>query len=174
MNERALPGFADALITDGPAPGYPARMRRLGQLVGTWQVRGTRLNEDTGEWGDCSFTWIVSHVLDGRGLQDIEVVPSETALGQYETIATALRIYDPVAGVVRVSYFSPVKNRYANLVAIGWRDGVRQDGTQNDGSLVRWNFSSIGPSSYVWDGWVSNDDGSTWEHVEHLEGARVR
>jgi len=167
------PDFSRALVTDGPAPEHPARMRRIRQLIGTWDVRGRELDEQSGEWKDRSFLWIVSYVLDGRGVQDIEVIPNAKQPEDYETIATALRIYDPVAGVVRVSYFSPVRNRYANLVAMGWRDGIRQDGTQNDERPIRWNFSSITGDSYVWDGWASNDDGSTWVLVEHLEGARV-
>jgi hypothetical protein len=173
MNDSQPIDFSRALIADGPAAQYRARLRRFGQLVGTWDVRGSQLNEATGEWADRSFTWIVSFVLGGLGVQDVEVVRSDDDPAVAVTIASALRIYDPIAGVVRVSYFGPARNQYANLVAIGWRDGIRQDGTQNDSRLVRWNFSSIKADSYVWDGWVSSDDGSTWEHVEHLEGTRV-
>jgi hypothetical protein len=165
--------FSNALISDGVTDAHPARMRRFGQLVGTWDARGTRLDETTGEWREHSFTWIVSFVLDGRAVQDLEVVPSSDRPGETTTIATALRVYDPAAGVVRVSYFSPVRGQFANLVAIGWRDGIRQDGTQNDGRPIRWNFSSITDDSYVWDAWVSGDDGATWTHVEHIEGRRL-
>ncbi|GAB3394660.1 hypothetical protein GCM10027568_25640 [Humibacter soli] len=165
------PQFADALISAGPSREHPKRMTRFGQLVGSWTVHGTRLDESTGEWFDRDFTWIVQWVMDGRAVEDLEVV--DTAEGPV-TAAIALRVHDPAAGLVRVSYFSPTTNQYANLVAQGWRDGIREDGSQNDGRPIRWNFSSITDESYEWDGWVSDDEGASWKLVEHLEGARLR
>jgi hypothetical protein len=164
------PTFADALISASVAPEHPNRMSRLGQLVGTWRVRGTRFDEAAGEWRDRDFTWIVSWVMEGRGIQDLEVVEVN---GVASTVAVAVRVYDPVAGVTRVSYFSPTENQFANLVAQGWHDGVRQDGTQNDERPIRWNFSAITDDGYVFDGWVSDDGGTTWKNTEHLEGTRL-
>jgi len=162
--------FADALVSSGPSPEHPKRMTRFGQLVGSWHVRGRRLDEATGEWRTRDFTWLVSWVMDGRAIEDLEVVDSGRGP---ETLAVAVRVLDPTAGVVRVSYFSPALNQYANLVAQGWRDGIRQDGTQNDERPIRWNFSGVSEQSYTFDGWVSNDEGATWELVEHLEGERL-
>ncbi len=171
--ERDAPlrrGFAESLVSSGPSPEHPKRMRRFGRLVGSWHVVGRRLDEPTGEWEDRDFTWIVSWVMGGRAVEDIEVVDSGDGA---DTIAIAVRVYDPTAGLVRVSYFSPSNNQFANLVAQGWRDGIRQDGTQNDERPIRWNFSAITGESYVFDGWVSDDDGVTWKLVEHLEGERL-
>ncbi|WP_022901360.1 hypothetical protein [Humibacter albus] len=163
--------FAQALISAEVAPEHPNRMTRFGQMVGSWHVKGSRLDEDTDEWVERDFTWLVSWVMDGRALEDLEVVQTDDGPA---TVAVAVRVYDPAAGVVRVSYFSPPNNQYANLVAQGWRDGVRQDGTQNDERPIRWNFSAITNDSYTFDGWVSDDDGATWKLVEHLEGTRRR
>ncbi|QDZ15396.1 hypothetical protein [Humibacter ginsenosidimutans] len=165
-----LPSFAAALVSEGVAPEHPNRMTRFGQLVGTWRVSGERLDEATGEWTARDFTWIVSWVMEGRAVEDLEVIEVD---GQASTVAVAVRVYDPAAGVVRVSYFAPAANQFANLVAQGWRDGLRQDGTQNDERPIRWNFSEITDESYVFDGWVSDDDGATWKLVEHLEGTRL-
>jgi hypothetical protein len=172
MTPTTFPGFSEALLAHGPDERYAARMSRIGRLVGSWDARGRRLDEASGEWVDRSFTWIVAYVLGGRAVQDLEVVPSSQP-GEAVTIATALRVYDPVAGITRVSYFSPASNQYCNLVAMGWRDGIRQDGTQNDGRPIRWNFSEIAADSYAWDGWVSNDEGVNWELVEHIDGTRI-
>lgn len=166
--------FSVALLNDGPAVQYPARMRRFHQLVGEWDAQGRRLDESTGEWVDRSFIWIVTFVLEGRAIQDIEVAANPSKPAEHQTIATALRVYDPVAGVVRVSYFAPAVNQYSYLIAQGHRDGIRQDGTQNDGRPVRWNFSSITKDTYQWDAWVSNDDGTSWELVQHIDGTRIK
>ena len=162
--------FADALISSGPSPEHPKRMTRFGQLVGAWRVRGRRLDQETGEWEDRDFTWLVSWVVDGRAIEDLEVIGSGD---QQQTIAVAVRVYDPAAGIVRVSYFSPANNQYANLVAQGWRDGIRQDGTQNDERPIRWNFNGVSERSYTFEGWVSDDEGATWRLVEHLESERL-
>jgi hypothetical protein len=118
-----LPTFAEALVSDDVAPEHPNRMTRFGQLVGSWHVTGTRLDESSGDWTERAFTWIVSWVMEGRAIEDLEVVE---VVGGASTVAVAVRVYDPAAGVVRVSYFAPVANRFANLVAQGWRDGVRR------------------------------------------------
>ena len=164
------PTFAKALVSEGVAPEHPNRMTRFGQLVGTWRVTGHRIDEGTGERTPRDFTWIVSWVMEGRAVEDLELADID---GQTSTVAVALRVYDPAAGLVRVSYFSPASNQYANLVAQGWRDGIRQDGTQNDERPIRWNFSEITGDSYAFDGWVSDDDGVTWKLVEHLDGVRL-
>ena len=104
----SVPSFAEALVAPGPTPEYPGRMRRFGQLVGAWAATGSRLDEATGEWTGREFTWIVDFVLDGRAVQDVEIVESDAHPGGFQTVATALRVYDPHAGVWRVSYFAPV------------------------------------------------------------------
>lgn len=170
----SVPSFAEALVAPGPTPEYPGRMRRFGQLVGAWAATGSRLDEATGEWTGREFTWIVDFVLDGRAVQDVEVVPSDSHPSGFETVATALRVYDPYAGVWRVSYFSPASGEYCHLVATPHRNAMRQDGTGTDGRPIRWNFASITPDAYAWEGWVSNDEGSTWVLVEHNEATRIR
>lgn len=163
--------FANALISSGPSPEHPNRMTRFGQLVGSWRVRGRRLDETTGDWRERNFTWLVSWALGGRAIEDLELVETDDGA---ETIAVALRVYDPVGGIVRVSYFSPANNQYANLIAQGWRDGIRQDGTRNDDRPIRWNFSAVTDDTYTFDAWVGDDEGVTWKLVEHLEGERLR
>ncbi|MCU1635050.1 MAG: hypothetical protein JWQ68_289 [Cryobacterium sp.] len=148
-------------------------MRRFGQLVGAWAARGSRLNEETGEWTEREFTWVVGFILDGRAVQDVEVSSSTTHPSGFETVATAVRVYDPHAGAWRVSYFAPQLGEYCHLVATPYRTGIRQDGTRNDGKPIRWNFTEITPATYAWQGWVSEDEGSTWVLVEHNEATRL-
>jgi hypothetical protein len=173
MDAAATPRFAEALVALGPTADYPGRMKRFGQLVGSWAAKGSRLNEATGEWVAREFTWIVGFILDGRAVQDIEVVASTSHPSGFETVATAVRVYDPHAGVWRVSSFAPTIDEYCQLIATPYRLGIRQDGTRTDSKLIRWNFTSITASTYTWEGWVSGDDGVTWTLVEHNEATRI-
>jgi hypothetical protein len=173
MTSATDPRFAEALTASGPTPDYPVRMSRFGQLVGSWSAKGSRLDEATGEWSEREFTWIAEFILDGRAVQDVEVIASDTHPSGFETVATAVRVYDPHAGVWRVSFFSPTTGEYCNLIATPYRHGIRQDGTRTDGRAIRWNFIGITENSYTWEGWVSDDDGVTWRLIERNEGTRI-
>ncbi|HEY0247926.1 MAG TPA: hypothetical protein VGC45_06655 [Gryllotalpicola sp.] len=167
--ETATEEFVRALIAEGPH--HRKRLRNLGKLVGSWAVRGQRLDETTGEWTEREFTYLVSWIFEGRAIQDLEVIREPD--GTERTAAVALRVADPQAGVARVSYFAPRANEYCNLIASTWRGGVRQDGSRNDGRPIRWNFTEITETSYEWEGWVSDDEGRTWRLTEELHGTRI-
>jgi len=166
-----IPSFAEALVASGPTEKYPTRMNRFGRLVGRWSVHSRRLDEVTGEWNESEFVWVVGFILDGRAVQDVSLRATDAG---YETIATAVRVYDPAMGAWRVSYFEPGRGEYCHLVATSYRsDGIRQDGTRNDGMLIRWNFSGITDDRYTWESFVSRDEGKTWELDEHNDGVRI-
>jgi len=166
--------FDEALIAAGPTAAYPGRMNRFGQMVGAWAVTGSRFDEITAEWVGRDFIWMVEFILDGRAVQDVELVASAAHPSGYETVATTVRVYDPFAGAWRVSYFAPTLGEYCQLVATPYRHGVRQEGTRTDGRPIRWNFTAITPVSYTWEGWVSADDGVTWQLIERNEATRIR
>jgi len=165
----ATEDFVRALIAEGPH--HRKRLRNLGKLVGSWRVHGRRLNEETGQWEERDFRYLVSWIFEGRAIQDLEVITD--ADGQERTVAVAVRVADPQAGIARVSYFAPAANEFANLIASTWKNGVRQDGSRNDGRPIRWNFTDITDDSYTWEGWVSDDEGASWRLVEELRGTRI-
>jgi hypothetical protein len=173
MTTASVSGLAEALIAPGPTPEYPGRMRRFGQLVGSWAATGSRLDETTGEWVVRDFTWIMDFILDGRAVQDVEVEARSSHPSGFETVATAVRVYDPHAGMWRVTYFAPTTGEYCHLVATPHRTGIRQDGTRTDGKPIRWNFTSIAADRYNWEAWVSDDEGATWRLIEHNEATRI-
>jgi hypothetical protein len=173
MAPESASRFATELVAAGPTREYPGRMRCFGQLVGSWAVKGSRLDESTDEWVPREFTWLVEFILDGRAVQDVEVIVGTTHPFVSETVATAVRVYDQHVGVWRVSSFAPTIGEYCNLIAMPYRNGVRQDGTRTDGKPIRWNFTSITGDSYAWEGWVSDDDGATWRLIERNEGTRL-
>jgi hypothetical protein len=170
MTAAVIPSFGEALIASEATAEYPERMKRFGQLVGTWDVTSRFLDESSGEWVESRRTWIFSFILDGRGVQDVLI---GTERREHVVAGTTVRVYDPNLGAWRVNWFGPLAGDYCVLVASGYRNGIRQDGSQTDGRPIRWNFSNITPDSFEWDGWVSNDDGATYWHQQHMDARRI-
>ncbi|WP_223692765.1 hypothetical protein [Leifsonia poae] len=174
MSESPNETFARALIARGPTPVRPQRMHLFGQLVGTWRAECRLLDEGSGAWSEFTYDWTFAYVLGGMAVQDVLVAPSAADPTVPETKGSTIRVYDPVLGAWRVSWFGAVGNDFCTLVATGHhRTGIRQDGTQTDGRPIRWNFSEITENSFKWDGWVSNDEGRTYWLEQHMDATRV-
>jgi hypothetical protein len=173
MSESTDEAFAKALIATGPTPARPQRMRLFGQLVGRWHAECRLLDEESGAWSEFETDWIFAYTLGGRAVQDVLVAPTASDPAVVESKGTTIRVYDPVLGAWRVSWFGAVAGDFCTLVATGHRDGIRQDGTQTDGRPIRWNFSGITDETFAWDGWVSDDEGRTWWLEQHIDARRV-
>lgn len=173
MSESTDESFARALIASGPTPVRPQRMHLFGQLVGSWRAHTRLLDEESGAWAEFETDWIFAYTLGGRAVQDVLVAPSASDPAVRESKGTTVRVYDPVLGAWRVSWFGAVAGDFCTLVATGHRDGIRQDGTQTDGRPIRWNFSGITDDTFSWDGWVSDDEGRTWWLEQHIDARRV-
>jgi len=148
-------------------------MQLFGQLVGSWRAECRFLDEESGAWAEFTTDWLFAYTLGGRAVQDVLVAPSASDPTMTEAKGTTIRVYDPVLGLWRVSWFGAVAGDFCTLVASAHhRDGIRQDGTQTDGRPIRWNFSSITDDSFSWDGWVSDDEGKTWWLEQHIDATR--
>src|SRR5687767_12872272 len=100
MNTHAQP-FADALISQGPHPDIPVEHRIFAPFIGDWDLvvswfdeAGKASRQERGEW---HFSWI----LEGRGLQDIWIVPprhERTGRSDLYEYGTSLRFYDSKLG----------------------------------------------------------------------------
>ncbi|ERK70148.1 hypothetical protein [Leifsonia aquatica] len=173
MSETTDAEFASALIATGPTPVRPQRMHLFGQLVGSWRAECRFLDEESGAWSEFTTDWLFAYTLGGRAVQDVLVAPTAADPSRMESKGTTIRVYDPVLGAWRVSWFGAVAGDFCTLVASGHRDGIRQDGTQTDGRPIRWNFSAITADSFEWDGWVSDDEGRTWWLEQHITATRT-
>lgn len=138
-----------------------------GWLVGSWELDvidhepggGRR----TGK-GEVHFAW----VLEGRAMQDVWITPQraerrpdQTALVR-NRYGTTLRVYDPTRRNWRITWINPVNGAHNSLVGERRGDEIVQEGTDDDGSLMRWRFTKIRPDSFHWIGDVSADGGKTW------------
>lgn len=146
-------------------------------LLGSWAVdvidhdTGGPPRTSTGEW---HFAW----VLEGRAIQDVWISPPRASRGrglptQGNRYGTTLRVYDPETDVWHVTWINPVSVVRNTLVGRKHGDEIVQEGTDTDGSLIRWIFSDLTPTSFRWRGEASSDSGKTWRLAAEFFGRRV-
>ena len=132
-----------------------------GQFVGSWDVESSL--QGAGEW---HWEW----ALGGRAVTDV-IHPLGAPPEQH---GMTLRGYDAANDVWHLFYTSPADDEFVQLV--GRRDGDRivQDGRELTGERrrVRWSFSEITPTSYLWRGEWSADDGRTWTLAHEMRATR--
>ena len=141
-------------------------MTLYSSLLGSWDLDVIDHNPDGSRQlgkGEVHFAW----VLEGRAIQDVWIVPPRGAErpgvpGPRNRYGTTLRIYDPRADVWHVNWFNAVTGRTNTLIGRRRGDQILQEGTDADGSLIRWTFSAITAESFHWRGEVSSDRGMTW------------
>ena len=169
--------FIEALRAPGPLPGLAREMTLYDRVLGDWSLEaidheadGTRRTAA----GEVHFAW----VLEGRAIQDVWIVPRRELrhpdlprLGN--RYGTTLRVYDPEAGVWRVTWINPVTGVVNQLVGRQQGDDIVQEGTRPDGALVRWSFCEITASSFHWKGESSPDGGRTWRLEAEFLGRRM-
>ncbi len=169
--------FLDALWAPGALASQAQRMSLYDPLLGSWAAdvidhdASGPPRTSTGEW---HFGW----VLEGRAIQDVWISPPRAsrrpgmpALGN--RYGTSLRVYDPAADVWHVTWINPVTGVRNTLLGRRHGDEIVQEGTDTDGSLMRWTFSDVTPGSFRWRGESSSDGGRTWRLDAEFFGRRV-
>jgi hypothetical protein len=159
-----------ALSAEGPHESLGDAAAVFDRLVGTWDLICDRYAADgtrTTSAGVWRFGWIV----DGRMIQDViyffpEARPVERVGG------TTLRMYDTQRRQWRVTFFNPARNAIISLAggAVGAR--IVLQGTDTDGSPLRWSFNDITPVSFSWLGEISSDAGKTWRVEQKMRLTR--
>jgi hypothetical protein len=161
---------APALVAKDPAAEIPAADDLYGWLVGSWELDVRHYRVDVTALGLTGEVHAF-RALEGRAVQDVWIMPSRpnrhTQLDPSNNMyGTTLRIWDAAIAAWRVTYINPVTGQRDEL--IGRRSGqdIVQIGTHQDGTPIRWNFTSITPAAFHWTGEALEPDGSTWR----LEG----
>jgi hypothetical protein len=166
-----------ALGADGPFPEHADALMLFGQFVGTWELDITLYDLDGNVAADGPGEWSFGWVLEGRAIQDVLVRPpradrrSATRTDFWE-YGTTLRVYDPASGTWRITWFAPARGGELRLVARAEGDGIVLDGVEREPIAFRWTFSEITPSSFLWRGSGSDDDGETWLVLQEMRARR--
>jgi hypothetical protein len=162
----------DELGAGGQYPGDEKALDLYGRLVGSWDV-ANRYRLPDGGWTTGTVVWTFGWVLAGRAIQDVMwfTGPGPDGFPVRETGST-MRLYDPAADHWHIVWFAP-SGRTRTLVGRPGDDGgIVQEGRQGDGTTVRWLFTDLTPTSFRWLGYVSTDDGESWELDQEMLARR--
>jgi hypothetical protein len=171
--------FLRALGAGGPSSDRGTNMDLYGWLVGSWDLEVTRYQPDgsarrrRGEW---HFGW----VLEGRAIQDVWIVPARgsertgDAAANVHVYGTTMRVYDPRMDAWQIQWTDPVTQSYLSMIGRRQDEDIVQLGKDADGQAIRWSFSEITPTSFLWRGEVSADGAKNWRTVLEFLARRAR
>lgn len=158
-----------ALDAHGPLADNAEQLMLYGQFVGSWAVRVLNFQADGAqtEWqGAWHFAWI----LGGRGVQDVLCADGAPA----HRFGTTLRCYDSAINAWRVTWMAPSSQIFVNLIGRKVDDRIVQEGTASNRHVIeRWTFSDITPTTFIWQGEVSSDQGKTWTLEQEIQARRL-
>jgi hypothetical protein len=150
----------DALAASGPHPDHADKLMLFGQFVGTWDYEGFYTSTVDGRRHDARGEWHFGWVLEGRAIQDVLICPPV----EY---GSTLRFYDPKLDAWQVTWMTPPNRTVVRLLARPAGDEIVLDGEGTHG-LLRWMFTDIAPDSFTWRGYLSRDEGATYEQQEEM------
>jgi len=167
--------FCEALVAKGPCQEFADELHLFGQFVGSWSLewigRGPKSQREP-MTGELYFGW----VLEGRAVQDVWIVPGRGRVRQADQHigfhGSTVRFYDADLGVWRSTWIEPFKGVVRRF--IGKPDGndivlVSNEETPH----LRWRFTQITETSFLWLGETSHDRGATWELEEEMRAASL-
>jgi hypothetical protein len=168
MNNLDTPSdMIAALRADGPTPSLASELTLFGQFVGAWNLEIDFWPRDELAWSTDG-VWLFDWILDGRGIQD--VILHTTRAGNVGRGST-IRLYDPVEGVWRMGFFGPLSRTCVLLTAQARDEAIQIEGREGD-DLLRWSFEEITERSFLWRGYVSSDEGTSWHHEQEMRATR--
>lgn len=158
--------ISGALFSGFALPELLPEERIYDRLIGSWNVRVIDYTE--AERIESAGEWHFSYALEGRAIQDVFIVPARSErTGVLPTLrnryGTSIRSFHPDKREWTVTWINPVTGAINTLVAGLEGDDIVQDGTDADGSLIRWGFTDIKPDSVRWYGDRSTNGGNSWK-----------
>jgi hypothetical protein len=179
MTASASASFIDVLHTDRPAPDRAEKMGLYGWLIGSWDMDVIAYEPNGARHsgrGEIHFGW----VLEGRGIQDVWMIPPRPRRSDAPVLpvagnwyGTTLRVYDPGIDAWHILWSDPVTQFYARQIGRARGNDIVQEAKLDSGVLLRWSFTEITSASFHWLGEHSADEGATWQLQVEVFARRV-
>jgi hypothetical protein len=170
FRDSALVG---ALHCDHPAADRADMVGLYAWMVGDWEMDSIYHLSDGSTrkgHGEIHSGW----VLQGRAIQDVWRIPGKNQSGPDDPAkslmyGTTLRAYDPGINAWHIVWSDPVRQYYSRQIGRPRGEDIVQEGTDADGTQVRWTFTERTADSFHWLGERSSDGGNSWRlEVEFL------
>lgn len=175
-SHSSLPlGTALSLFSSGPAAEHRDALMLFGQFVGSWDI--DFVNSVPGQEGRFAAEWHFAWILQGRGVQDVWIVPKGQHGRRKDTqfeYGTTVRIYDPTINAWRVTWHGPLRNNFQNFIAQAVGDEIVLTGGKAGSLPMRWIFSDIEPNRFNWRAEISTDGGTSWFVIQTMHAERAR
>ena len=159
------------LSSSSPSKSLGAEAKLFDQFLGAWDLDCT-FYDPKGNSSHLVGEWRFGWALDGKIEQDVIV---EHHGNERIARGTTLRFYDVKAGKWRIVWIAPPTGNVAKLEGGVSGDRIVLNGIDVDGEPFRWSFSNILPTSFLWRGEMSPDQGKTWrlEQEMHLTRSNI-
>jgi hypothetical protein len=169
---------APALVAKDRAAEIPEADDLYGWLVGSWELDVRHYRVDVTALGLTGEVHAF-RALEGRAVQDVWIMPARSQRHTQLDLSnnmygTTLRIWDASIAAWRVTYVNPITGQRDELIGRRVGQDIVQIGTHQDGTPIRWNFTSITPDAFHWTGEALEPDGSTWRLEGEFIARRVR
>jgi hypothetical protein len=170
MTSEEARAFCCALQSD--ASSIPEHAQIFAPFIGSWDLVVRWYDEsdnltrtEAGEW---HFSW----VLEGRGIQDVWIVPprAQRASGSLYEYGTSIRFYDPVLEAWQSTWIGPMHRVVRTFTARQLGGIVVLETTPDILPAMRWSFSDISTSAFSWKNEVQMANG--WRTQQTFKAKR--
>jgi hypothetical protein len=143
--------FMSALCAPLPSDEIPFEHRIFRPLIGSWDLLVEWFDEDGNVVRSSNGEWHFSWVLEGRGVQDVWIVPPRGRRGSKEPYeyGTSIRFYDHELGAWRSTWIGPMRSWIMRFIARKAGDEIVME-SQEKAEPYRWAFSNITENSFNW------------------------
>jgi hypothetical protein len=172
--------FCDALLASHPARDVAGTNDIYAPLIGSWTTEVLDAEED-GSKRVTDGEWHFVRVLEGRGVQDVLIVPSRDqrhprGSSRFNRYGSSLRIFDARDGTWRVQWCNPGDGELFMLESQRSGTDIVETGDDRNGSIRRWTIFDIKQDSFLARGETrgrGNGDGAAdWKTVVEIYARR--
>jgi hypothetical protein len=173
MDKAPLSPFAQSLFSAAPHAEIPEEQRIFAPFIGDWDLivkwydeAGRVSREERGEW---HFSWI----LEGRGIQDIWIVPprhERAGRSDLYEYGTSVRFFDSTLNAWQSTWIGPMHRTVRIFTARRIGDEVVLETREGEMPRMRWSFANIKTGSFIWRNalWT----GSIWRIQQTFDACR--
>lgn len=170
MENISADQFMNALRSDGSL--LPEHAQIFAPFIGSWDLAVTWFDGD----GNVSRTedgeWHFSRVLDGRGIQDVWIVPPRSRRLDKELYeyGTSVRFYDPTVDAWQSIWIGPLHGLVKQFVARKVGSDVVLETPSGVEPATRWTFHEIELNSFKWKNEINDE--TIWRTQQTFHASR--